>query len=216
MKRACLLCLVVLGLGIAASAQFVVYDNNLPGGWVTNALPGDPNPIFVLPSDLSGIGCGVENNTTCEPQGIFYVRTPWSGFPSYITMTDAGSTVPGDVINFDSGFNGWFRIGFCSDPDAENCLRPGYALYASYIEDPTTGFVSGAIPICCEVAGLSVILASDGEAPFDPFGFGFDTSDGIQFIGATYGGHTPEPGTIMLLGTGVLGMAGVLRRKLRM
>lgn len=41
-------------------------------------------------------------------------------------------------------------------------------------EDPTTGWV-GVIP----TSSPAITVGSDGEAPFDPFGAGYDTSDGI-------------------------------------
>jgi hypothetical protein len=48
-------------------------------------------------------------------------------------------------------------------------------------EDAVSGCVAdilgGAFP------GFAVNVASDGESAFDPFGAGFDTSDGIQFVG---------------------------------
>lgn len=62
-------------------------------------------------------------------------------------------------------------------------LVPGYIQYASYTESATAGYVTAALPACCEVSGLSVVLASDGESAFDPFGAGYDTGDGIQFTG---------------------------------
>jgi hypothetical protein len=33
------------------------------------------------------------------------------------------------------------------------------------------------------IPGTATIVGSDGESPFDPFGAGFDTSDGIDFTG---------------------------------
>ena len=42
-------------------------------------------------------------------------------------------------------------------------------------EDSATGYV-GAIP----TSSPAIMVGSDGESPFDPFGAGFDTSDGIQ------------------------------------
>jgi hypothetical protein len=46
----------------------------------------------------------------------------------------------------------------------------------TYTEDATTGLVI-AIP----TASPTIYVASDGEEHFDPFGYGADTSDGIQF-----------------------------------
>jgi len=45
-------------------------------------------------------------------------------------------------------------------------------------EDPVSGYV-GAIP----TSSPAIIVASDGEASFDPFGAGYDTTDGIQLNG---------------------------------
>src|ERR1700730_7156259 len=49
-------------------------------------------------------------------------------------------------------------------------------------EDPSNGCVthitSGAVDL---------IVASDGENPFDPFGAGYDTTDGIDFTNYTSG-----------------------------
>jgi hypothetical protein len=47
-------------------------------------------------------------------------------------------------------------------------------------EDPVNGFV-GPLPITGNPGG-TITVASDGESAFDPFGAGFDTSDGIQGI----------------------------------
>jgi hypothetical protein len=50
----------------------------------------------------------------------------------------------------------------------------------SFLEDSTAGFV-GPIP----TAVPTITIASDGETHFDPFGAGYDTSDGIQFTAGT-------------------------------
>lgn len=52
-------------------------------------------------------------------------------------------------------------------------------------EDPLNGFV-GTLP----VTQFSITVGSDGEGSFDPFGAGYDTSDGISGIL----GWQPDPG----------------------
>jgi hypothetical protein len=55
-------------------------------------------------------------------------------------------------------------------------IAPAMAFTATqFFNETDTGFV-GAIP----TSAPAITIASDGEAAFDPFGAGFDTSDGIQ------------------------------------
>jgi hypothetical protein len=56
------------------------------------------------------------------------------------------------------------------------------------------------------------IVAGPGET-IDGITFSPTTSNWVGIDNFAYGG-TPEPGTIALLGSGILGLAGVLRRKL--
>ncbi|MBV8105578.1 MAG: PEPxxWA-CTERM sorting domain-containing protein [Hyphomicrobiales bacterium] len=193
-------------------AQPIVLHNATPAYW--QLVPG-AGATWVLPATIPG--CGSENGTTCEPTGIWYGNTAWSGVPSKITMTE-NTGGPSDVILFDSGGpNGDFRVRFYSDPNPGAFGGwPGYALYANYNETFSAGAVSGPQPICCQLTGVNVNVASDGEVAFDPFGAGFDTSDGIQFTGnVVVGSNVPEPATwaMMLLGFAGLGFAGYRARK---
>jgi hypothetical protein len=53
---------------------------------------------------------------------------------------------------------------------------PANAFTVIGTETSTSGFVGSLFP-----GGSPYTVASDGEAPFDPFGAGFDTSDGLNF-----------------------------------
>ena len=51
-------------------------------------------------------------------------------------------------------------------------------------EDPVNGFVGNLLAL--NFPTTSYLVASDGESAFDPFGAGFDTSDGINFSGVPF------------------------------
>ena len=194
---------IALAVGYAQSAPIVLHS----GSPAWQLVPG-AGATWVLPASIPG--CGSENEPSCEPTGVWYGNTAWSGAPSKITMTE--STGGGsDVILFDSGGpHGDFRVRFYSDPNPGAFgAWPGYTLYANFNETAAAGATSGPLPICCQLNGVSVNMASDGEQIFKPFGVTFDVSDGIQFTGNVVA-NVPEPGTwtMMLLGFAGLAFGG--------
>jgi hypothetical protein len=210
-----LLLSLVVGVSSVALAPAVGYAQIIlsSGNPAWQLVPG-AGATWVLPA--STVGCGSENEPSCEATGVWYGNTAWSGVPSKIVINESDGT-GSDVILFDSlGPGGDFRVQFYSDPNPGAFgLWPGYSTYATYTESATSGATSGPQPICCQLNGVSVNVASDGEVPFDPFGAGFDTSDGIQFTGNVVAGpNVPEASTwaMMLLGFAGLGYAGYRSR----
>jgi hypothetical protein len=168
-------------------------------GWVQIA----PN-TFVLPADLTSIGCGLENEPICEPLGEFSLNVLFASSGFVAVLDPEGS--PSDVIGF-GNFNGHGSIVFASDPllgvvpsELSNvlCTETDAGCVASFTLKTTNG------------GTITLTGAFDGEESFDPFGAGFDTSDGLKVTSA----GVPEPGSFALLAIGLVGLAGMLRKNL--
>lgn len=217
---------IVVGIAFAPTAQALTITNNSPA-W--QLLPNSISPTggtWGLPADLSGIGCGSENETTCEPTGNWTVDTTFAGLliPGYYTITDADGTISDYVLVDNSGAGGTGQVSFYSDPNLSANLT-GYTFLGDLCSEGGSGGtqVSGGCYdsfqlTLADTSVLTVTAASDGEEVFDPFGFGYDTSDDLQFTcegECSLQDTTPIPGGLPLFvsGLGVLGLLG--RRKKR-
>jgi hypothetical protein len=76
------------------------------------------NQTWVLPADLSGIGCGVENGVTCEPVGHFWSPCAWNpaAIGTWVIMEQGGG-VSDIITTFNSGRGA--ELTFASDPIPE-------------------------------------------------------------------------------------------------
>lgn len=83
-------------------------------GWVQ--LPG--TSTWVLPADLSSIGCGTENEPQCEPLGAWYFPGgSWqAGTPDVLHILEPGGALSDLILVNNNGPNGNAQILFQSDP----------------------------------------------------------------------------------------------------
>jgi len=205
-------------LAVAAAAGFLAVTTNAYAQSapiiLTNASPDWKQlsgATWVLPA-CTDLGC--ENEPSGEATGVWYGNTPWDGTPSVFNIYEADGSLS-DVISFDSlGPNGTFRVQFFSDPNPGlDADWSGYTVYTTLNETDADGVISDAFPICCQLTGVSVSVASDGESPFHPYGATFDVSDGIQFTGNVVAAPEPSTWAMMVIGFAGLGYAAFYRSR---
>jgi hypothetical protein len=196
------LCLL---FAITARADELTVTNVSSAGWVQIS-----SNTFGLPADLTSIGCGIENETTCEPLGVFNFNIGFSSSGVLNIVDEAGAI--GDQIHFFNNASGLGVVTFASDPLGE--LLPNGTTLCQ--EDIDLGCIGVITITATDGSKITLSAASDGEAVFDPFGLNADTSDELKVEGATIVGPpvaTPEPGTFALLGSCFLGVAAMLRKR---
>jgi hypothetical protein len=170
----------------------------------------------VLPADLTKgiVFCGSENEPECEPVGEFSFNVAFAGVPnlsagqqpvSYAVLESNGSV--SDFIGVGNQ-NGHGLVFFASDPLAT--VGPITPVGVLCTETDSSGCVTSFTMMTTTGSAVTLTIASDGESrPFDPFGVGFDISDGLQVT--TKG--VPEPGSFALLAFGLVGVALLLGKK---
>jgi hypothetical protein len=182
--------------------------NSVPGGGV---LPPQIPPTFGSVVYPNTFNFGGVTFTTGTASAVFVGGS--SSSVTYdaggsITVTSNGTLLPAGTI-FSGSFTGPTTLASTGAPASPICTTCSfwYSL---------TGPVSGAIdPGLMALLGLSGPSAGNGL--FFSFVVGFVGPD--DTIGKVEGGNisviVPEPGTLALFGTGLIGVAGFIRRRFK-
>jgi hypothetical protein len=206
--------LALAGLAVLPASAGVVYNNDFGGvtsgdnfntdAWTTNFGFSVTNS-FVLASNtnLTGANFAIWTNgytlssvnwyiTTAEFGGTTLASGTASPTGSTIATNSSGYTILNEAFNIPSlALNGattyWFQL------DTANSVPSGNPIYWDQSDGPSTAYESSIGPLLNNSPCLGLCTGSES---FELLSSG-----------------TPEPGTVTLLGGGLLAMAAFLRRK---
>lgn len=183
----CALALLVCGLApLTAVAGPITFTESFMASGTVNGNPFDANVTFSLTTDTSLINSGETPNTITG-----------------VTIEGIGSGTFTNLFHvFDNTGNSVAGFSAQGIEDIVDLSNPAFGTYD--LKSPI-----GPLDCTFFFTDDGVELGSTlGDIIFDSFG-------GNPTFTASEGGTTPEPGTLILLGTGVAGLAASLRRRRR-
>ncbi len=215
----CLLCLT-LGLGSAWASTGSTNPNDFqdPVNWCTNygcqgAQLGTPQ-TWLSDGGLTGmIGLVSSQNMQNLQQGVSWNGNFAAGMGViYNGVQTLGNTPGGILVSFDApvyGAGAYIQEDFFGAfTGTISLFDSSFNLLGSYSHDGTSD----------TNVGTALFLGAFDSTPDVSYAL-FDTQDDVFAIGTMIiktqqQTTTPEPGTLLLLGPSVLGLAGVLRRRI--
>lgn len=207
MKRTLLLVLLALALPMSVFASSNSVDFTNGGGTLTGSNSGLSlsGSTLIAVNGLNGLGLVMGNlgsvtfSTASFATGSASAGGTLNSGGSFVIWSNGSNGLPSGNL-----FSGSFTCS-ASDPCTWVVRIDASGNYHYYL----TADVSGTWYNGSTVSGTTIELTfSTGKNPFNgTVNFGSGDTD----ISTT----TPEPGTLGLLGTGLIGMVGMLRRKLK-
>src|ERR1700722_11184317 len=198
MKRMMLLAVLTLALPLAAFANNTIdfgnFSGTLTGTSSGMSLTANLTSVYGLPS--FGTVQGTDLGTISFTTGSLIAGGSMTMGGSFVITSNGGGGLPSGVL-FTGSFTGpvsW-QISTLSNGNHQYTL---------------SGTVSGTLYNGTKVTGLSyeVTVSTTGKGFFNgKIGVGSGDLNVVSSV--------PEPGTLGLLGTGLIGLAGVLHRKLK-
>jgi hypothetical protein len=204
-------------LDLSTSENVTLQTYGFGGG--TNAAgtpiaPGGTDPFVAI---FSGVGpsATIVTDASLNPFGTSLDVTNYlsfSGCPLANAPTIGGSAQCGDVaMTLNSLAAGFYTVVLSDGEYQANAIFDNGTLGEGFV-DFTGANATPPAPQFCNIAINGVACPANFPTPTNPLGNGAFALD-ILTSGSAQVNPVPEPGTLLLLGTGLLGVAGLRKRR---